>query len=39
MVKVVNARLRGAPLPDFKYRDFGSLVALADYGTLGVVLQ
>jgi NADH dehydrogenase len=39
MVKVVKARLRGTPLPAFKYRDFGSLVSLADYRTLGVVLN
>jgi NADH:ubiquinone reductase (H+-translocating) len=39
MVKVVKARLRGVPLPHFKYRDFGSLVALADYGTLGILFQ
>jgi NADH:ubiquinone reductase (H+-translocating) len=39
MVKVVKARLRGAPLPQLKYRDFGSLVALADYGTLGIVFN
>jgi NADH dehydrogenase len=39
MVKVVKARLRGGPLPAFKYRDLGSLVALADYNTLGVVLN
>ena len=39
MVKVVNARLRGAPLPNFKYRDFGSLVSLADYNTLGIIFQ
>jgi NADH dehydrogenase len=38
MVKVVNARLRGGePLPEFEYRDFGSLVSLADYDTLGVL--
>jgi NADH:ubiquinone reductase (H+-translocating) len=39
MVKVVKARLRGAPLPQFKYRDLGSLVSLAHYNTLGVVLN
>ncbi|HUD87849.1 MAG TPA: NAD(P)/FAD-dependent oxidoreductase [Xanthobacteraceae bacterium] len=39
MVKVVKARLRGAPLPAFKYRDLGSLVALADYNTVGVILN
>jgi NADH dehydrogenase len=39
MVKAVNARLRGDTLPEFKYRDLGSLVALADYDTLGVIFQ
>src|SRR5271156_3922743 len=39
MVKVVTARLRGSPLPNFKYRDLGSLVALADYGTLGILFH
>jgi NADH:ubiquinone reductase (H+-translocating) len=39
MVKTIKARLRGAPLPQFKYRDFGSLVALSEYGTLGAVFH
>ncbi len=39
MVKAIKARLRAAPLPQFKYRDFGSLVALAEYGTLGVLFH
>jgi NADH dehydrogenase len=39
MVKAIKARLRGAPPPQFKYRDFGSLVALADYRTLGVLFH
>jgi NADH dehydrogenase len=26
---------RGAPIPDFVYRDFGSLVSLADYDAYG----
>ena len=39
MVKVVKARLRGDPLPKFKYRDLGSLVSLADYNTFGLVLN
>lgn len=39
MVRVIKARLRGTPLPNFKYRDFGSLVALADYSTLGVLFR
>jgi NADH:ubiquinone reductase (H+-translocating) len=39
MVKAINARLRGEALPVFSYRDFGSLVALADYQTLGLVFK
>src|SRR5271168_4384930 len=39
MVKVVKARLRGAPLPNFTYRDLGSLISLAEYNTLGIVLN
>ena len=39
MVRVVKARLRGEPLPQFTYRDFGTLVSLADYNTLGVILN
>jgi NADH dehydrogenase len=39
MVKAIKARLRGAPLPDFKYRDHGSLVALSEYRTLGIVFH
>jgi NADH dehydrogenase len=38
MVKVLKIRLRGGgALPNFKYRDFGSLVSLADYNTLGLL--
>jgi NADH dehydrogenase len=36
MIGVVNKRLRGEPLPDFKYHDRGSLVSLADYDTFGM---
>jgi NADH dehydrogenase len=39
MVKAIKARLRGEPLSQFKYRDLGSLVSLADYDTLGIVFQ
>lgn len=39
MVKVMNARLRAAPLPNFRYRDFGSLISLADYGTVGILFS
>jgi NADH dehydrogenase len=37
MVKAVTARLRGTKLTEFKYRDRGSLVALSEYQTFGVV--
>src|SRR5271168_4363307 len=37
LIAVVNKRLRGEPLPNFKYRDYGSLVSLADYDTFGVL--
>lgn len=32
---LVAAVLRGAPIPDFAYHDFGSLVSLADYDAFG----
>jgi NADH:quinone reductase (non-electrogenic) len=38
LVKVIAARLKGQPLPAFRYRDFGSLVSLADYRTFGNVV-
>jgi len=36
--KAVRARLREKPLPRFKYRDFGNLVNLSEYGTVGNVM-
>jgi NADH:quinone reductase (non-electrogenic) len=33
--KSVRARLRNRPLPRFAYRDFGNLVNLSEYGTVG----
>ncbi len=36
MITAVNKRLRGEPLPNFKYHDRGSLVSLADYDTFGM---
>jgi NADH dehydrogenase len=39
MITAVNKRLRGEPLPNFKYRDYGSLVSLADYDTFGIVFK
>jgi len=35
MVGQINARLDGAKLKPFKYRDFGSLVSLGQYSTVG----
>jgi NADH dehydrogenase len=37
LVKAIASRLDGRLLPEFRYRDRGSLVALSDYKTLGVV--
>jgi NADH:ubiquinone reductase (H+-translocating) len=33
--KAVSARLKEQALPKFKYRDFGNLVNLSEYGTVG----
>jgi len=38
LVKVIAARLRNRPIPAFRYRDFGSLISLADYRTFGNVI-
>lgn len=35
LVKSINNRLKGKPLPKYKYRDFGSLVNLGKYTTVG----
>jgi NADH dehydrogenase len=35
LVKTINHRLKGRPLPEYKYRDFGSLVNLGKYTTVG----
>ncbi|AZO76012.1 MAG: NAD(P)/FAD-dependent oxidoreductase [Mesorhizobium sp.] len=35
LVKVVAVRLAGRAAPAFRYRDYGSLVSLADYGAFG----
>jgi len=35
MVRQIDHRLRGAPLHPFKYRDFGSLVSLGGWSTVG----
>jgi NADH dehydrogenase len=33
LVRVIAARVKGQPVPAFRYRDYGSLVSLADYGS------
>jgi NADH dehydrogenase len=38
MVKSIKARLTGKPVPRFRYRDFGSLVSLSEYRTLGHIV-
>ena len=38
LVKQLQARLRGEPLKPFKYRDFGSLVSLGHYSTVGSLM-
>ena len=35
MVGQIRRRLRGEPLKPFVYRDFGSLVSLGEYSTVG----
>jgi NADH dehydrogenase len=35
MIKQINARLAGRKLTPFRYRDFGSLVSLGRYETVG----
>ncbi|CAN7689473.1 NAD(P)/FAD-dependent oxidoreductase [Mesorhizobium amorphae] len=38
LVKVVRARLAGRAAPAFRYRDYGSLISLADYGSFGSLI-
>ncbi|RUU13502.1 NAD(P)/FAD-dependent oxidoreductase [Mesorhizobium sp. USDA-HM6] len=38
LVRVVAARLKGQAAPAFRYRDYGSLVSLADYGAFGSLI-
>ncbi len=35
LVKQIRRRLEGKPLADYRYRDFGSLVSLGEYSTVG----
>jgi NADH dehydrogenase len=38
MVKQMKARLAGRPLTEWHYRDFGSLVSLSEYSTVGNIM-
>jgi NADH dehydrogenase len=35
LVKTIRARLAGKPLPEFRFRDFGSLVSLGEMSAVG----
>ena len=38
MAKQIERRLAGKPLTDYKYQDFGSLVSLGEYSTVGSLM-
>jgi NADH dehydrogenase len=38
LIKSINCRLKGKSLPEYKYRDFGSLVNLGKYTTVGSLM-
>merc|ERR1712000_513413 len=38
LVKALRARHRGQPMPEFVYRDKGSLVSLSRYSTVGSLM-
>lgn len=38
LVKSIKARLAGKPLPEFHFRDFGSLVSLGDLSAVGTLM-
>ncbi|TIT29799.1 MAG: NAD(P)/FAD-dependent oxidoreductase, partial [Mesorhizobium sp.] len=38
MVKVIATRLAGRAAPAYRYRDYGSVVSLADYGAFGSLI-
>jgi NADH dehydrogenase len=39
LLKSLRHRLRGRPLPLYRYRDYGSLVALGKYSTVGTLMN
>ena len=38
LIKAIPAKIAGKPLKPFKYRDFGSLVSLGEYSTVGSLM-
>jgi NADH dehydrogenase len=38
LVKSIHARLAGAPLPAFRFTDFGSLVSLGELSAVGSLM-
>ena len=38
MVKQIRRRMAGTPLVDYRYRDFGSLVSLGEFSTVGSMM-
>ena len=38
LISEIQRRMRGEPIRPFKYRDFGSLVSLGDYSTVGSLM-
>ncbi|MCJ2083038.1 NAD(P)/FAD-dependent oxidoreductase [Methylobacterium sp. J-090] len=38
LIKLIPAKMAGKPLKAFKYRDFGSLVSLGEYSTVGSLM-
>jgi NADH:ubiquinone reductase (H+-translocating) len=38
LVRNVSRRLAGEPLAEYRYRDFGSLVSLGEYSTVGSLM-
>ncbi|MEN9886042.1 MAG: hypothetical protein RL758_620 [Pseudomonadota bacterium] len=39
MVKQIHRRLKGRPLLEYRYRDFGSLVSLGEFSTVGNMMS
>jgi NADH dehydrogenase len=38
LIKIIPLKMKGLPLTNFQYRDFGSLVSLGEYSTVGSLM-